>query len=146
MAFMLVVFTVVLVAILYFACSRRRSASKMEPWQRSGWLKGEGIPAPSGRLDVGCVDLMLPEGDSDAGLLVRLFYPTDPGLAGQYPYAKTAPHPRYIKASLDFLQLKWSGLISAIITPFSGNKDQLQMIETDESIVYSKIVIIGGRS
>ena len=94
--------------------------NKMEPWKRSGWLKGEGIPAPRGRYQVGCVDLMHRlEGDSD-GLLVRLFYPTDPGLAGQYPYAKATPHPRYVKATLEFLQLKWSGLIATIITPLSG--------------------------
>ena len=75
--------------------------NRMEPWKSSGWLKGEGIPAPRGRHEVGCVDLMHRlEGDSD-GLLVRLFYPTDPGLAGQYPYAKTIPHPRYLLAAVD---------------------------------------------
>ena len=29
-----------------------------KPWARSGVLKGEGIPAPSGGRSVGCVDLM----------------------------------------------------------------------------------------
>ena len=63
------------------------------------------MPAPSGRYEVGCVDLMHRlEGDSD-GLLVRLFYPTDPGLAGQYPYAKLNPHPRYLKAQLESREL-----------------------------------------
>ena len=59
------------------------------------------MPAPSGRYEVGCVDLMHRlEGDSD-GLLVRLFYPTDPGLAGQYSYAKLYPHPKYLKAQIE---------------------------------------------
>ena len=59
------------------------------------------MPAPSGCYEVGCVDLMHRlEGDSD-GLLVRLFYPTDPGLAGQYPYAKLYPHPKYLKAQIE---------------------------------------------
>ena len=73
----------------------------MEPWQKIGWMKAKGIPAPSGCYEVGCMDLMHKlEGDSD-GLLVRLFYPTDPGLAEQYQYAKTTPHSRYILAAVD---------------------------------------------
>ena len=69
------------------------------------------MPAPSGCHEVGCVDLMHRlEGDSD-GLLVRLFYPTDPGLAGQYPYAKLNPHPNYLKAQVESRELwKMEGL------------------------------------
>ena len=102
MAFLVLVFTVLFAAILYFVCSRRRKPSSKTdaPWKRSGWLKSVGIPAPRGRHEVGCVDLMHRlEGDSD-GLLVRLFYPTDPGLAGQYPYAKAIPLPRYLMAGI----------------------------------------------
>ena len=97
MALLLV--TVLFAAILYFKflCSRRKPVNKTEPWKRNSWLNNEGIPAPRGRHEVGCVDLMHRlEGDSD-GLLVRLFYPTDPGLAGQYSYAKLNPHPRYLQ-------------------------------------------------
>ena len=70
-------------------------------WQKFGPpnFKGLGVPAPTGSYEVGCVDLMHRlEGDSD-GLLVRLFYPTDPGLAGQYQYAKLYSHPQYFKAA-----------------------------------------------
>ena len=118
-----VLITVVFPIIAYFVYSRRRSAKKLEPWQKYGWLKGgDGIPAPTGSYEVGCVDLMHKlEGDSD-GLLVRLFYPTDPGLAGQYQYATTTPDHHYIKGFLDFLQYKWSGLITTLIRPFSGKQ------------------------
>ena len=94
----------------------------MAAWQRSGWLKGMGIPAPTGSYEVGCVDLMHRlEGDSD-GLLVRLFYPTDPGLAGRgYQYAKTTPDNQYVKETLRSLfQIKFSGLIAAVMKPFIG--------------------------
>ena len=70
-------------------------------WQKFGPPRGLGVPAPTGRYEVGCVDVMHRlEGDSD-GLLVRLFYPTDPGLAGQYQYAKLYSHPQYFKASME---------------------------------------------
>ena len=69
-----------------------------------GHTRGLGIPAPTGSYEVGCVDLMHRlEGDSD-GLLIRLFYPTDPGLARRYQYAKTTPHPNYLKGALEFVR------------------------------------------
>ena len=110
--------------VLYVAFSiwtRRRSGRAMETWHRGGWLKGTGIPAPTGSYEVGCVDLMHRlEGDSD-GLLVRLFYPTDPGLAGRgYQYAKTTPDIRYLKGALDFLQFRFSGLLATLMNAFYG--------------------------
>ena len=75
--------------------------------KRSLWKTGLvlgmiGIPAPSGRYGVGCVDLMhqLP-GDAKGGLLVRLFYPSysvEEGGAAGFQYAKWLPHERYVKA------------------------------------------------
>ena len=77
----------------------------LKAWQRFGCPKGLGVPAPTGSYEVGCVDLMHRlEGDSD-GLLVRLFYPTDPGLAGQYQYAKLHSHPQYLKAAIDYMKV-----------------------------------------
>ena len=34
------------------------TAAQPEGWKRGGLLKGAGIPAPSGRYAVGCVDFM----------------------------------------------------------------------------------------
>ena len=84
-------------------------------------MKGEGIPAPTGSYEVGCVDLMHRlEGDGD-GLLVRLFYPTDPGLAGRgYQYAKWLPHPNYAKAYLDFVGAKASWLKAGLFRLLTG--------------------------
>ena len=85
--------------------SRAAGTLLKAPWMSFGRPKGLPMPAPSGRYEVGCVDLMHRlEGDSD-GLLVRLFYPTDPGLAGQYPYAKLNPHPMYLKAEIDYMKM-----------------------------------------
>ena len=93
----------------------------MATWHRGGWLKGLGIPAPTGSYEVGCVDLMHRlEGDSD-GLLVRLFYPTDPGLAGRYQYARTIPDSRYLKGLLNFIMRnRFSVLIACLVKPFYG--------------------------
>ena len=114
-------------SILFCVLARRRSRSrKTKPWERSGWLKsGDGIPAPTGSYEVGCVDLMHRlEGDSD-GLLVRLFYPTDPGLAGQYQYTVTTPSSHHIYASLvDVFGIvrRWPGLHTfiALLKPLIG--------------------------
>ena len=95
--------------------------ARMATWHRGGWLKGLGIPAPTGSYEVGCVDLMHRlEGDSD-GLLVRLFYPTDPGLAGRYQYARTIPDSRYLKGLLNFIMRnRLSVLIACLVKPFYG--------------------------
>ena len=95
------------------------AAREQQPWKRFGLMKGEGIPAPTGPYEVGCVDLM--HGDAQGQLLVRLFYPTDPGLAGrQYPYAKWIPNSRYMKAYLDFQQVKGSWWKSGLYRIMTG--------------------------
>ena len=83
----------------------RATGQTLKAWQKIGHTKGLGVPAPTGSYEVGCVDLMHRlEGDSD-GLLVRLFYPTDPGLAESgYQYARTTPDPHYLKATIDFMR------------------------------------------
>ena len=60
---------------------------------------GTGLPLPSGQYEVGCVDLM-----QEPGLLIRLFYPTQSGLATQYKYAHWSPHPNYLEKTVDFLE------------------------------------------
>ena len=98
----------------------RPVAYEQQAWKRNGMMKGDGIPAPTGSYEVGCVDLMHRlEGDSD-GLLVRLFYPTDPGLAGQHQYAKWLPNPRYMKAYLDFQEVKGSWWKSGLYRMLTG--------------------------
>ena len=87
-----------------------------ERWKTTGLIRGLGIPAPTGRYTVGCVDLMQKlEGDND-GLLVRLFYPTIPQIqeGAGYQYAKWTPHKRYTKGFLEFYQFKLPGILSAI--------------------------------
>lgn len=74
-----------------------------------------GIPAPSGRYGVGCVDLMhqIP-GDEKGGLLVRLFYPYSSRTeSGNYQYAKWLPHERYVKAYTDMATIPGGYLSSS---------------------------------
>ena len=118
-----VLYSLSLVIIFYYAYNvykRRATGRTVGAWQKSGWLKGMGIPAPTGSYEVGCVDLMHRlEGDGDC-LLVRLFYPTDFGLAGRYQYAKTSPDIHYLKASLRYMRVPRSGFIASILYPFVG--------------------------
>ena len=58
-----------------------------------------GLPLPSGQFEVGCIDL-----NQEPGLLIRLFYPTQSGLATQYKYAQWSPHPNYLERTVDFLE------------------------------------------
>ena len=78
-------------------------------------MKVHGIPAPTGPMEVGCADVMHRFADDDRGLLVRLFYPTEPGLSGTHQYALWTPNHRYIKGYLDFLQLKMTLVMSTIV-------------------------------
>ena len=122
MALQWMLYSLCLVVLVYCAFSiyKRRATGRAAPWQRSGWWKGMGIPAPTGSCEVGCVDLMHRlEGDRDC-LLVRLFYPTDPGLSGRYQYAKTTPDTHYLKASLRYMRVPRSGLVASILNPFVG--------------------------
>ena len=93
-----------------------------EGWKRFGLIKGPGLPAPTGRYTVGCVDLMHKlEGDND-GLLVRLFYPTIPQLqeGAGYHYARWIPDKRYLKGSLEFNRSRFPGLISSVTNLILG--------------------------
>ena len=99
------------------------SSEPKERWKTYGWVKGEGIPAPTGLYSVGCVDLMHKlEGDND-GLLVRLFYPADPAAALEgagYQYAKSRPHKRYIKGMFTYIRSKWPGLMATLGYALTG--------------------------
>ena len=98
------------------------AARVSEGWKSSGMLKGKGIPAPSGQYVVGCVDLMHKlDGESDTGLLVRLFYPSVPLQQGQgYQYAKWMPLKRYLKGFMEMQKVKLAGLISGLVNLFFG--------------------------
>ena len=93
----------------------RPLAHVVEGWKRGGLMKVHGIPAPTGPMEVGCLDVMHRFADDDRGLLVRLFYPTEPGLSGTHQYAQWTPNHRYIKGYLDFLQLKMTLVMSTIV-------------------------------
>ena len=97
------------------------SAAAEEGWKRFGLLKGPGIPAPTGRYAVGCVDLMHElEGDSDGPLLVRLFYPIaiqgdlEQVIASGHQYAKWTPHKMYTWGTLSYHRNWFPGLMSNI--------------------------------
>ena len=96
----------------------RKVMATSEPWKAGGLLKGIGIPAPSGQHAVGCVDLMHHlDGDSQGGLLVRLFYPAN-AAEGIHRYADWTPNKRYIKGYMDFRKVKVSSLKSEIVSMF----------------------------
>ena len=96
-----------------------------EGWKLGGLLRGNAIPAPSGKYKVGCVDLMLDlVGDQlQGGLLVRLHYPTNasPGTtADSYKYASWFPNKTYVKGYLDYTKTKFSGILSNVISMLIG--------------------------
>lgn len=99
------------------------TTSESEAWKTFGWVRGQGIPAPTGKHVVGCVDLMhMLEGDSD-GLLVRMFYPTNHIAEverARYPYAKHIPHKRYLRGWLDFTRVSFPGLKTALLNLLMG--------------------------
>ena len=96
----------------------RKVMATPEPWKASGLLKGIGIPSPSGQHAVGCVDLMHHlDGDSQGGLLVRLFYPANAS-EGIHRYADWTPNKRYIKGYMDFKKVTAPGLKSGILSMF----------------------------
>ena len=82
-----------------------------EGWKVAGQKKGPGIPSPSGRYRVGCVDLMHQlEGDEKGGLLMRLHYPTEatPDEGGGfwgYSYSSWYPHRRYVQGYMEFEEM-----------------------------------------
>ena len=87
-------------------------------WNRSGIIKGAGIPSPTGPFNVGCVDVMHHfEGDT-TGLLVKLFYPTGAVFGGQYPYSDWLSHKRYIRGMLDYAKTSAAGLMTTLMDTF----------------------------
>ena len=89
-----------------------------EGWKRNaGFIKGPGIPAPSGQYRVGCVDLMYQlEGDDKGGLLLRLHYPTDATPEAGYSYSLCTPHSRYIKGYYEYQSSKFPGLKASVLS------------------------------
>ena len=93
-----------------------------EGWKRYGLVRGAGIPAPTGKYAVGCVDLMHElDGDSDGPLLMRLFYPTSlagsaeqAATASRYPYAKWIPHNMYAWSTFSFFESRFPGVMAGI--------------------------------
>ena len=103
------------------------TAQESEAWKTFGWIRGQGIPAPTGKHVVGCVDLMHKlEGDSD-GLLMRIFYPTNRTFTedekARYPYAKQLPHKKYIRGFLEFVRASFPGLKSSLANLIMGKEN-----------------------
>ena len=91
-----------------------------EGWKASGFLKGLGIPPPSGQYRVGCVDLMHQLEGDDKGLLVRLHYPTQATPQAGYAYSLWYPHKNYIRGVLEVQKVKFPGLFSAMVGGLTG--------------------------
>lgn len=96
-----------------------RHTAGVQVWNRSGLVKGAGIPPPSGPHGVGCMDLMHQfEGDT-LGLLVKLFYPTA-GEPGPYQYSSWLSHKRYIRGILDYIKVSAASIITAFTSKLFG--------------------------
>ena len=83
-----------------------------EAWKNSGFFRGVGIPAPSGKFTVGCVDLMQQVKEGEEDVFVRLFYPTatPAGEVSTEKYATWYPHKNYIRGFLYFSKSRAIGL------------------------------------
>ena len=68
----------------------------------------EGIPGPSGNYEVGCTHLMHQD------LHLRLYYPTEKDLATKIEYAEYLPHPNYLKAFLDIVDVPLSSILPEV--------------------------------
>ena len=76
--------------------SATMASKSVADWRQSGMYKDTSIPVPTGKHEVGCVDLM------HRDLLVRMFYPTDPGLTGVHEYTQWLPNSMYAQGFIDF--------------------------------------------
>ena len=76
--------------------SAAMASKSVADWRQSGTYKDTSIPVPTGKHEVGCVDLM------HRDLLVRMFYPTDPGLTGVHEYTQWLPNSMYAQGFIDF--------------------------------------------
>ena len=87
-----------------------------EAWKTSGFLRGVGIPAPSGQFTVGCVDLMKQVKEGEEDVFVRLFYPTatPAGEVSTDRYALWYPHKNYVRGYLHFTKSKAIGLQASL--------------------------------
>jgi platelet-activating factor acetylhydrolase len=91
------------------------SAAMSHSWSGRGHGESIAIPAPTGELPVGCIDLMHQfEGDKLGGLLVRLFYPAQLGSAPP-SYTNWTSHSKYLQAYLHFQRTWGPGLKAAAV-------------------------------
>lgn len=121
-------------------------------WKRSGFMKGLGIPTPSGSYEVGCVDVMLAcvqegatspaEGDPDT-ILMRLFYPTDTSQASTDDYAKWFPHPKYVGAYSDSQGWKVSGVWSTMMKGLTSEYSFLKAHSSESYLHFFMTFCVG---
>ena len=90
-------------------------------WNRSGFIKGAGIPVPSGPHNVGCVDVMHQFEGETLGVLVRLFYPTG-AEPGTHQYANWLSHKRYIRGILDYIKVSAAGMLTTFSSKVFGKR------------------------
>lgn len=85
-------------------------------WNNYGLLRVPGFPAPTGQYAAGIVDLM------HQGLLVRLYYPTDPSTAAGYEYVRHSAFrgSTYTKAVMDAYDISFSGLKTGAMNLLTG--------------------------
>ena len=109
-------------------------------WKKSGLVKVEGIPAPSGSYEVGCTHLMHQD------LQIRLYYPTERDLATAFEYAKYFPHPRYINALLDVIGIPLSSLVSGIVRILCSKFSQKDVLISLVSNIMPELYIISCKT
>lgn len=105
----------VLRIVLMATAARRRNS-----WATSGVVKTPGIPAPTGRYNVGCIDIM-----AESGLLVRLYYPTHVQENQGYQYASAIPDSQYVKSSCEIYKTRPAWLFTALLTTLTGTDSKI---------------------
>ena len=82
-------------------------------WKKTGILKGIGLPSPSGKHRVGCVDVLPLCPGEESGLLFRLYYPTEATADSGYHYPPWLPNKIYATGYLVYK--KHSSLVAGAL-------------------------------
>ena len=85
-------------------------------------FKGIGLPIPSGKHRVGCVDVMPLCPGEESGLLFRLNYPTEATPDSGYHYPPWLPNKLYAKGYMLFKRYSSlvAGALGSLVTTFCG--------------------------
>ena len=103
---------------LYSDCTMAAASG----WRKTGMFKGIGLPVPSGKHRVGCVDVMPLCPGEESGLLFRLYYPTEATPDSGYHYPPWLPNKLYAKGYMLFKRYSSlvAGALGSLVTTFCG--------------------------